>query len=120
MTEHQMPAVVTDNGPLLTKFFETSKHHVEVLLSALSDAHGRKGSARYAAFHAADAPSNSSMTFHRYPQFSTATSGNVGHNKHTDAGTLTVLFAMQWGLQVPSASCKEGWEWVRQRLGYAI
>lgn len=52
------------------------------------------------------------------------TGGNVGHNMHTDYGTLTLVFAPQWGLQVmtpvgPSAEEFE-WQYVEPRPGCAI
>ncbi|KAJ0305762.1 hypothetical protein Brms1b_010656 [Colletotrichum noveboracense] len=44
---------------------------------------------------------------------------NVGQNMHTDIGTLTLLFAPQWGLQVFSPS-DEAWTYVEPRPGHAI
>ncbi|KAJ3498141.1 hypothetical protein NLG97_g1359 [Lecanicillium saksenae] len=117
-----MPAAVTDNAELMADFINVSRFHVTTLLSAFSDAHELKGAARYENFHQDAAPSNSSLSFHRYPKCSTISTQNVGHNKHTDAGTLTVLFATQWGLQVqcPGKQGEEEWEWVRPMPGYAI
>lgn len=115
-----MPAAVVDNASLVTEFIHTSRFHVQVLLSELSDAHNLKGPSRYEAFHDDSAPSDSSLSFHRYPQCSTILPANIGHNKHTDAGTLTMLFTSQWGLQVQSSAQEDQWEWVRPRPGYAI
>ena len=41
---------------------------------------------------------------------------------HTDVGTLTLLFAPQWGLQIlsPSSSATGVWEFVEPRPGHAI
>jgi isopenicillin N synthase-like dioxygenase len=52
------------------------------------------------------------------------TGANVGHNMHTDYGTLTLVFAPQWGLQVmtpvgPGAGDFE-WQYVEPRPGCAI
>ncbi|KAF5581247.1 gibberellin 20-oxidase [Fusarium pseudocircinatum] len=43
----------------------------------------------------------------------------VGQNMHTDIGTLTLLFAPQWGLQVVSP-VTGAWEYVQPREGHAI
>ncbi|KAH8165662.1 hypothetical protein CIB48_g2582 [Xylaria polymorpha] len=45
--------------------------------------------------------------------------GNVGHNKHTDVGSLTFLLAAQWGLQFLSLTTKR-WEFIEPRPGHAI
>lgn len=53
-----------------------------------------------------------------------STGGNVGHNMHTDYGTLTLVFAPQPGLQVlaPLKSGDTSMEWqnVEPRAGCAI
>ena len=50
------------------------------------------------------------------------TGGNVGHNVHTDYGTLTLVFAPQWGLQVlsPTGATEKHWEYVEPRPRCAI
>uniref|UniRef100_A0A8H7K3W3 Fe2OG dioxygenase domain-containing protein n=1 Tax=Bionectria ochroleuca TaxID=29856 RepID=A0A8H7K3W3_BIOOC len=45
--------------------------------------------------------------------------GRLTHQKHTDLGSLTVLFSDQWGLQVFSPSTS-GWEWVEPREEQAV
>jgi isopenicillin N synthase-like dioxygenase len=53
-----------------------------------------------------------------------ATGGNAGHNVHTDYGTLTLVFASQWGLQVLSpVGPKETdleWQYVEPCPGCAV
>ena len=44
--------------------------------------------------------------------------GNIGHNEHTDIGSLTLLFNDQCGLQIKRGS--EGWLSVPPRDGQAI
>lgn len=54
--------------------------------------------------------------------------GHVGQNMHTDIGSLTLLFAQQWGLQVlcpsdtpcPETGEKFQWRFVEPRAGHAI
>lgn len=57
-------------------------------------------------------PSQSVMTILHYPP--TRDTSHIGHNKHTDIGTLTLLFADQWGLQVYSPE-RDGWAFVEPR-----
>lgn len=100
-----------------------TRFHVLHLLSALSDACGLEGTERYEYAHDDHKPSNSSMTFHRYPKREARDLDNIGHNKHTDISSIAFLFAQQWGLQVPATSTGErsdGWDWVRPRPGHAI
>ncbi|KAL8832854.1 MAG: hypothetical protein Q9170_004720 [Blastenia crenularia] len=82
---------------------------------------GLLGADRYENHHRDHKPSNSSMTFHRYPKTDARDTSNVGHNKHTDISSLAFLFAQQWGLQVPSTTLPHnGWDYVRPKAGHAI
>ena len=47
-----------------------------------------------------------------YPKHEDQT--NIGHNKHTDIGSLTLLFSEQWGLQVFTPG-ERRWAWVQPR-----
>jgi isopenicillin N synthase-like dioxygenase len=111
--------MVLEKYTLFSDFTKKSRFHVLELLACLSDAIGLEGEARFESFHRDDLPSNSSMTFHRYPMNKARNVSNVGHNKHTDVDTIAFLFAQQWGLQVPSVSGK-GWDYVRPKPGHAI
>jgi isopenicillin N synthase-like dioxygenase len=44
---------------------------------------------------------------------------NIGHNMHTDLGTLSLLLCVEWGLQVRLQD-KGCWEYVEPRSGLAI
>lgn len=115
--------MVLESKELFNDFITKSRFHVLTLLSSLSDAIGLKNGERFEQSHADSGPSNSSMTFHRYPRRDTCDSTNVGHNKHTDISSIAFLFAQQWGLQVPTSPTAEkldSWDWVRPRPGYAI
>ena len=104
---------------LFNDFISKSRFHVLQLLACFSDALGLEGEDRYEKAHRDDLPSNSSMTFHRYPKQESRDVANVGHNKHTDISSLAFLFAQQWGLQVPSTTSK-GWDYVQPKPGHAI
>ena len=90
----------------------------KTMLACLSNALGLKGSARFENSHRNGHKSNSTLAMFRY--ILTDMSGEcVGHQKHTDIGSLTLLFSEQWGLQVqPPGTTK--WEFVAPRPGHAI
>lgn len=111
--------MVLEKYELFNNFISKSRNHVLELLTCFSDALGLEGENRYESKHSDDKPSNSSMTFHRYPKQGTRNETNVGHNQHTDISSLAFLFAQQWGLQVPSPD-GEGWNFVRPMPGHAI
>ncbi|KAH9834712.1 gibberellin 20-oxidase [Teratosphaeria destructans] len=80
--------------------------------------------------HRDDTPSKSSVFFLHYPPRDDA-GDNMGQNMHMDMGTLALLFAMQWGLQVlcradssARSSATEGekleWKFVQPRPGHAV
>ncbi|KAJ3960619.1 hypothetical protein N0V92_002695 [Colletotrichum tropicale] len=77
-----------------------------------------KGEARLDTSHRDDSRSKSTLYFLHYPPGSQDIK-NVGQNMHTDIGTLTLLFAPQWGLQVFSPA-DEAWTYVEPRPGHAI
>ena len=108
------------------------------LLASLSDKQGLQGDARYEHAHRtyvnllhasisqlltvcysiSDHPSRTTLVLFRYPQSDSNTVG-VGHNKHTDIGSLTLLFSEQWGLQVLSPS-ENKWRFIAPKPGHAI
>lgn len=45
--------------------------------------------------------------------------GQLTHQKHTDLGSLTILFSNQWGLQAVAPSSGE-WEWIEPRGDDAV
>lgn len=91
-----------------------------LMLNRLSDEMGLKGSARFETHHAEPGESLSNLTLLRYPKKDDSMAENsVGHNKHTDLGSLTFLLTKQWGLQVLSNETKT-WGFVEPRSGHAI
>lgn len=69
-------------------------------------------------FHRSGQDSLSTLSMFRYPKQESIEVG-VGHNKHTDIGTLTFLLCQQWGLQVLSKD-PPGWRFVAPRSSCAI
>ncbi|KKY29356.1 putative 2og-fe oxygenase family protein [Diaporthe ampelina] len=45
--------------------------------------------------------------------------GQLTHQKHTDIGSLTVLFSDEWGLQVVAPETRK-WEWIEVRKYQAV
>ncbi|KUI70439.1 Naringenin,2-oxoglutarate 3-dioxygenase [Cytospora mali] len=121
-TDEPLPPALLNQKALFNDFITKTRFHVKAILAAFSTALGLEGDARYEASHPDDKPSNSSMTFHRYPRRDTRDTSNVGHNKHTDISSIAFLFAQQWGLQVPASATAgpDEWVWVQPRPGHAI
>jgi len=87
------------------------------IMSTLSTALQTAPTARFEQHHRDSHDSNTTLVLLRYPREITADC--VGHNQHTDIGSLTLLFSRQWGLQILSPSTRE-WEWVAPLPGHAI
>lgn len=88
------------------------------ILSSLSSAMGLRGESRFEACHRPGVESRTTLALFRYPKQDSADEG-IGHNKHTDIGTLTVLLSEQWGLQVLSPESNE-WQFVEPKPGRAV
>ena len=102
---------------LFDSFVSTSHHIAKALLSFLSSALGLEGSHHLTRYHNDDAPSKTTLYFLHYPENLHAT--ETGQNMHTDIGSITLLFAPQWGLQVICPDTKT-WKYVAPRPGHAI
>lgn len=97
---------------LVENYVRTCEHVVDVLLACLSDVLGLAGDLHLGNQHRHDKPSDTILALLSYP-------GQLTHQKHTDLGSLTVLFSDQWGLQVISPETNE-WEWVEPRVQQAV
>ncbi|KAI0913822.1 hypothetical protein F4823DRAFT_640362 [Ustulina deusta] len=94
-----------------------------MLLDRISNALGLGAESSLNRAHRGDCPSKSAVAYLHYIPMD-PTGGHVGNNMHTDYGTLTLVFASQWGLQVlyptgPRAEDRE-WQWVEPRPNCAI
>jgi isopenicillin N synthase-like dioxygenase len=90
---------------------------VKTILSRVSDVCGLEGSRRFEHYHQDNAKSRSALYFLHHPP--TDGKEGKGQNIHTDAGTLTLLFTKQRGLQVLSPTTN-GWESVATKPGCAV
>lgn len=113
-----LPSVLKDDIKLLESFLAESNIITKTMLACLSNAIGLKDLDRFESFHRNDHKSNSTLALLHY--IPTELTGQcVGHRKHTDVGSLTLLFSEQWGLQViPTGN--SSWEFVAPRPGHAI
>lgn len=107
-----LPAGVKNEEELFDSFISLSHFITSTLLSCLSDALGLEGAVRLEQFHRDGEDTNTTLVLLHYPP--SATDEHVGHNKHTDIGSITLLFSEQWGLQVWSPEA-DGWAFVQPR-----
>jgi isopenicillin N synthase-like dioxygenase len=72
----------------------------KTILSALSTGLGLTGKDRFENSHRNHRPSTSTLAMMHYVPCDPVTDKNIGHQKHTDISSLTLLFSEQWGLQI--------------------
>ncbi|KAF6811165.1 2og-fe oxygenase family protein, partial [Colletotrichum musicola] len=91
----------------------------KALLSGLSSAMGLAGAARFENAHRNDRPSTSTLAMMHYVPSDPTKDTQIGHQKHTDISSLTLLFAEEWGLQIRPPGTKE-FGFVAPKPGHAI
>lgn len=112
-----LPGGVQEHRDLLEAYLAQANAVARRLLAALSTGLGLGPAERLEAAHRTSEASNSVLVLLRYPH-AAATAG--GHNQHTDVGSITLLFADRWGLQVMPASGPRRWQLVAPRRGCAV
>ncbi|EMD94524.1 hypothetical protein COCC4DRAFT_148663 [Bipolaris maydis ATCC 48331] len=113
-----LPPVVTSHQRIFDDFSAASHYILKNLLDCISSGLGLKDEESLHNYHRDDEPSKSTLYFLHYPA-ATISQAGVGQNMHTDIGSLTLLFAPQWGLQALSPDSGD-WEWVEPKPGHAI
>ncbi|KAK3314213.1 hypothetical protein B0H66DRAFT_374245 [Apodospora peruviana] len=112
--------VVSQNLGLFDDFMAMSHFILKTLLEHLSDSLGLTApEERLENWHQDHLASKSTLYFLNYPEEVKIKENGSGQNMHTDIGTLTLLFAPQWGLQVPDEKTKH-WLWVAPKPRHAI
>jgi isopenicillin N synthase-like dioxygenase len=91
----------------------------KTILSALSTGLGLVGASRFENTHRNDRPSTTTLAMMHYIPSDPAVDKNIGHQKHTDISSLTLLFSDQWGLQVRPPRARE-FGFVKPKDGCAI
>lgn len=116
-----LPSIVdnADDIKTFSDFIAGSNIITKTMLSCLSTALGLSGEARFENIHRNEHKSNSALAMFRYLPGDMKTSKEIGHQKHTDIGSLTLLFSEQWGLQVLPPGC-DTWGFVEPREGHAV
>lgn len=116
-----IPEVLKNSTDLkiLENTIASSNIACKAILSALSTALGLTGAARFENTHRNDRPSTTTLAMMHYIPSNPTTDKNVGHQKHTDISSLTLLFAEQWGLQVRPPGSK-AFGFVEPKKGCAV
>lgn len=113
----KLPTIARENPDLFYSFLSLSNFITLTLLTCLSDALELRGTDRLEKSHRLGEPTNTMLVILHYPPVKDV--ANVGHNKHTDIGSLTLLFSEEWGLQVVPPETRK-WTFVQPRPGHAI
>jgi isopenicillin N synthase-like dioxygenase len=105
-----LPALFKKAGTLIPDYVALCERVVDVLLECYSQALGVPG--QFIEYHNHEKSSDTILAMLSYP-------GKLTHQKHTDLGSLTILFSDEWGLQVVEPS-NGNWEWVEPREDDAV
>ncbi|KAH8812193.1 hypothetical protein F5884DRAFT_820165 [Xylogone sp. PMI_703] len=116
-----IPRNIKNNGDIkvLENAIASSNIVTKTILSALSTGLGLTGAARFENSHRNHRPSTSTLAMMHYIPSDPVKSKNIGHQKHTDISSLTLLFSEQWGLQIRPPGAKE-FGFVAPKPGTAI
>ncbi|KFA50983.1 hypothetical protein S40293_07275 [Stachybotrys chartarum IBT 40293] len=108
----KIPAPVKNSGDLqiLENAIGSCNTITKVILSALSTGLHLTGAGRFENSHRNERPSTTThaqqLSMMHYLPSELAGENRIGHQKHTDISTLTLLFSEQWGLQIrPPGTC---------------
>ncbi|EKD19996.1 uncharacterized protein L3040_002326 [Drepanopeziza brunnea f. sp. 'multigermtubi'] len=116
-----IPRNIKNNGDIkiLENAIAGSNIITKTILSALSTGLGLTGKDRFENSHRNERPSTSTLAMMHYIPSNPVTEKNIGHQKHTDISSLTLLFSEQWGLQIRPPGAKE-FGFVAPKVGSAI
>jgi isopenicillin N synthase-like dioxygenase len=112
-----LPGIIKENAELFDSYISISQHITQTMLSCLSSGLKLQDTSCLEHKHRSCEPSNTTLVLLSYPP--NMDDHNIGHNKHTDIGSLTLLFSNQWGLQVVTPEGKR-WTSVQPKPGHAI
>ena len=111
--------VIVPQAELIFRFMRAARSITLMILNRLSFELGLPQSHTFETYHAENDPSLSTLAFFKYPKHSENSTAGIGHNKHTDLGSLTFLLCKQWGLQVLSPDSTT-WGFVQPRRNHAV
>ena len=103
-----VPAVLKNSTDMkvLENTIASSNIACKTILSALSTGLGLTGAARFENTHRNDRPSTTTLAMMHYIPSNPTTDKNVGHQKHTDISSLTLLFSASFSLFATSSSAR--------------
>lgn len=107
----KIPQAVKSSGDLrvLENSIGSCNTITKILLNCLSTGLHLQGAGRFENQHRNERPSSTTLSMMHYLPHETLGEANIGHQKHTDISTLTLLFCEQWGLQIrPPGECGRG------------
>lgn len=113
-----LPDALHLNAAALKRFMTFSHHICQTLLTRLSTSlWPNSPTDRLSEKHRPTSTSNSSLKIYQGPTIAKAS--DFPENKHTDEGTLTLLYSDQWGTQIQLPWNKQ-WAWIEPKAGHAI
>lgn len=112
-----LPSILEDRIELLERFSAPCDAANQTMLSCLSDALKLDPASRFENRHRVDRPSDCGLKLIYEPLKSKL--ADVVDNKHTDQGSLTLVFCEQWGVQMELPETKE-WAFVEPKPGHAL
>lgn len=112
-----LAAAVHQDIELFDRFIALAHYATMTILSSLSDALDLDEAHRFEHSHRNGEPTNTTLAMLSFPKNLDET--YVGHNKHTDIGSLTLLFNYQWGLQILTPETRK-WTFVQPKVNHAI
>ncbi len=112
-----LPEGLNTQLDLFRRDLDASHTITRTILSCLSDL--LQPATRFEDHHRGAEASQSTMMYFRYAKQTADPNTGVGHNMHTDLGTLTLLYCEQWGLQVYNQSTNT-WAYVVPRPGLYV
>lgn len=114
-----LPLRVTERIELFDSFISLCHLVNKTLLACLSDILNLPVGSRFEDHHRDDKASNTTLVLLHYPR--QELEAGMGHNKHTDIGSITLLFTEQWGLQLQGSDSENSeWAFVEPRERHAI
>ncbi|KAI8258385.1 2OG-Fe(II) oxygenase family oxidoreductase [Colletotrichum sp. SAR11_239] len=115
----KLPQGIQKEWPTIARFMADCRGVCTRMLNSLSNSMGLEGDRRLEQNHRDDSPSTTAAVLQCYPVQNLPPNTSQGHFTHTDAGTISMLFTSEWGLQVHSPRTEQ-WAYVAPRRGCAI
>jgi isopenicillin N synthase-like dioxygenase len=92
--EYNYSELVNRNREILKDFIDINQSIRITVLSSISSALGLLDMERFEKSHGSNTLTNSMIAFNKHPKHN-STDPDLGHNTHTDFGSIAVLYAPQ-------------------------